>query len=450
MKQDRFSLLTKSVKEIFALDKGKFKAQPPMTTPVKKRNQENFCEFHDEVGHNTDEYMHLRKQIKEMLKAGKLSHLIKELKQINRKEQPKVAKKEETYGKDKALAILMEDEGAEGPIIIEVEIGGHSTTPLIGFSGEIIWPIGQIQLLVKTRDEQHSALAWMNFMVVRSSSSYNGIIGRTGVKKLQAFSSTTHEMLKILVEGGVIIVKNRKPQQVVCTTLAQLGHFHLEAYRYDKHRLNMRVGYSSVRQKKRGQAVDRNQSIQEEVGKLMEAGIMKEVHYHDWVSNPLMVKKQDDSWWMCVDFKYLNKACLKDGYSLSEIDWKEDEEKTTFITSQGIFCHTKMPFGLRNAGATYQCLVDKAFHKQIGRNLEVYVDDIVIKSRMKDETVKDIKETFKTLREINRKLNPKKCTFGVEEGMFLGYKVNAKGLKVCPDKVNVVLRLPSIKCLKDV
>ncbi|GKF48891.1 reverse transcriptase domain-containing protein [Tanacetum coccineum] len=112
---------------------------------------------------------------------------------------------------------------------------------------------------------------------------------------------------------------------------------------------------------------------------------------------------------------------------------KEDEEKTAFITSQGIFCYTKMPFGLRNAGATYQRLVDKAFHKQIGKNLEVYVDDLVIKSRTKDEIVRDIEETFKTLREINMKLNPEKCTFRLEEEMFLGY---TKGLKVCPDKVD--------------
>nr|GEX88301.1 reverse transcriptase domain-containing protein [Tanacetum cinerariifolium] len=104
----------------------------------------------------------------------------------------------------------------------------------------------------------------------------------------------------------------------------------------------------------------------------------------------------------------------------------------------------------RNAGETYQRLVDKAFHKQIGRNLEVYMDDLVIKSRTEDEIVRDIEETFKTLREINMKLNPKKCTFGVEEEMFLGYKVNAKGLKVCPDKVDAVQSLPSLKCLKDV
>ncbi|GJU33359.1 hypothetical protein Tco_1176948 [Tanacetum coccineum] len=206
-----------------------------MTTSVEKRNHAKFCEFHVEVGHNIDECMHLEKQIKEVLKAGKMSHLIKELKQNNGKEQPKAANKEEISEKDKALAILMvqpwervarqritqrfspnpeilfpplgEDEGTKGPMIIEAEIGGHcihriyvdggsaseilyehcfsrlrleiknqlvlATTPLIGFSGEIIWPIGQIQLLVKIGDEEHSTSAWMNFLVVRSPSPYN-------------------------------------------------------------------------------------------------------------------------------------------------------------------------------------------------------------------------------------------------------------------------------------
>ncbi|GKA61398.1 reverse transcriptase domain-containing protein [Tanacetum coccineum] len=207
-----------------------------------------------------------------------------------------------------------------------------------------------------------------------------------------------------------------------------------------EHRLNVREGCPSVRQKKRSQAPERNKAIQEEVEKLVDVGIMKEVHYHNWLSNPVMVKKHDNSWRMCVDFKDLNKACPKDGYPLLEIDWKvqslcgypckcfldaykgyhqikmekEDEEKTVFITSQGIFCYLKMPFGLKNVGATYQRLVDKAFQKQIGRNLEVYVDDLVIKSSTEQEIIRDIEETFKTLEEINMKLNPNKCTFGIE------------------------------------
>ncbi|GJR77123.1 reverse transcriptase domain-containing protein [Tanacetum coccineum] len=129
---------------------------------------------------------------------------------------------------------------------------------------------------------------------------------------------------------------------------------------------------------------------------------------------------------------------------------KEDEEKTAFITSQGIFCYSKMPFGLKNAGSTYQRLVDKAFQRQIGRNLEVYVDDLVIKSHTEEEIIRDITETFKTLRQINMKLNPKKCAFGMQEGMFLGYKVSTNGLKACPDKADAVLSLPSPRCIKDV
>ncbi|GKF40641.1 reverse transcriptase domain-containing protein, partial [Tanacetum coccineum] len=139
-----------------------------------------------------------------------------------------------------------------------------------------------------------------------------------------------------------------------------------------------------------GQAPEHTKAIQVEVQKLIATGIMREVYYHGWLSNPIMVKKHDGSWRMCVDFTDLNKACPQDCYPLPEIDWKieslcgypfkcfldaykgyhqtqmaeSDEERTTFHTSQGVYCYTKMPFGLKNAGATYQRLVDKAFENQ--------------------------------------------------------------------------------------
>ncbi|GKC00950.1 hypothetical protein Tco_0987086 [Tanacetum coccineum] len=227
-----------------------------------------------------------------------------------------------------------------------------ATTPLIGFSGEIIWPIGQIQLLVTIGDKEHFASAWMNFVIVRSPSPYNGIIGRPEVRKLYAFPSTAHGMLKIPMEGGVITLKSSRlvplecamvsrpegtpsttkpiieervkvainpeyPEQTVMVgpTLTEEGRnklcgllqLNLDIFAWKpadmtgvprhiaEHRLNVREGRSPVRQKKRGQTADRNQAIQEEVGKLVEAGIMKEVHYHDWLSNPVMAKKHDDS-----------------------------------------------------------------------------------------------------------------------------------------------------------
>ncbi|GJT57642.1 reverse transcriptase domain-containing protein [Tanacetum coccineum] len=565
-RQDRFALLTKTPKEILALDKGKFKPPPPMTTPVEKRNASKFCEFHGEVGHTTDECMHLKRQIEEMLKTGKLSHLIKELKQSNGKDQAKVAKKGEAAGKDKPLAILMvqtgrkiakqritqtfspetmisfpplgEEDGTEGPMVIEAEVGGHlvhrmyvdrgasseimyehcfnqlrpkirkqmvlAATYLVMFSGEIIWPLGKVSLLVKIGDEEHSTSAWMNFMVVRSHSPYNGIIGRPVVRRIKAIPSTAHRMLKFSVTGGAVTLRSSRiiplecaiisgprthqpvvdqdaeekiqvaihpeyPEQTIAigSTLTKEGRKklcellmqNLDIFAWKpadmtgvsrhiaEHKLNVREVCFLVRQKKRGQASERNKGICEEMEKLVNA-----------------------------DFKDLNKACPKDGYPLPEIDWKveslcgypfkcfldaykgyhqikmakEDEEKTVFITSQGILCYSKMPFGLKNVGATYQRLVYKAFQKQIGRNLEAYVDDLVIKSCTEQEIIWDVGETFRTLRKINMKLNPKKCTFGMKEGVFLGYKVNSEGLTVCPDKVEVILNLPSPKCLKDV
>ncbi|GKF05632.1 hypothetical protein Tco_0036300 [Tanacetum coccineum] len=174
--------------------------------------------------------------------------------------------------------------------------------------------MGQISLLVNIGDEENSTSTWMNFMVVRSPSPYNRIIGRPGVRKIQAVPSTAHGMLKIPVSGGIerikVAIHPEYPEQTIAIGVPP----HIV-----EHRLNVREGCSPVRQKKRSQALERNKAIREEVEKLVDAGIMKEVHYHSWLSNPAK-KKYDDSWRTCVDFKDLNKACPKDGYPLPEID----------------------------------------------------------------------------------------------------------------------------------
>nr|GEV30360.1 reverse transcriptase domain-containing protein [Tanacetum cinerariifolium] len=121
-----------------------------------------------------------------------------------------------------------------------------------------------------------------------------------------------------------------------------------------------------------------------------------------------------------------------------------------FHTSHRVYCYTKMPFGLKNAGATYERLVDKAFNRQIGQNLEIYVDDLVIKSHMETKLLRDIEEMLCTLRQINMKLNLKKCTFRAAKGMFLGYMINPEGIKLCPDKTEAVLQLLSPRTIKEV
>ena len=174
-----------------------------------------------------------------------------------------------------------------------------------------------------------------------------------------------------------------------------------------------------------------------------------------------MVKMANGKWRMCVDFTDLNRACPKDSYPLPWIDTlvdstarhelisfmdtfsgynqikmsEEDQERTSFVTSQGLFCYKVMPFGLKNAGATYQRLMNKMFTHQIGRNVQVYVDDMLVKSLRKNDHLNDLQETFDTLRSCNMKLNPSKCVFGVTAGKFLGFMVSQRGIEVNPEKL---------------
>nr|GEY47801.1 reverse transcriptase domain-containing protein [Tanacetum cinerariifolium] len=198
-----------------------------------------------------------------------------------------------------------------------------------------------------------------------------------------------------------------------------------------KRQLNIREGYSPVRQKKRLAHVCRFHGSEQGLS----AGLL-----------PL----PEIAWKVESLYGYPFK-CFLDAYKgFHQIQLAEaDEEKTPFHTGQGVYCYTKMPFGLKNVGATYQRLMDKVFESQIGRNIEVYVDDLVVKSYTKTEMMRDIEETFRTLRKVNMKLNPKKCSFGLVEGVFLGYVVTPEGIKPCPDKTAVVLQLPSPRTIKE-
>ncbi|XP_059432543.1 uncharacterized protein LOC132165870 [Corylus avellana] len=109
-----------------------------------------------------------------------------------------------------------------------------------------------------------------------------------------------------------------------------------------------------------------------------------------------------------------------------------------------------MPFGLKNAGATYQRLVNRMFQEQIGKNMEVYVDDMLVKSKLQMDHVTDLQEAFKTLKRFKMKLNPTKCAFGVSSGKFLGYMVSSRGIEANPEKIQAVLDMQSPKNVKQV
>ena len=129
---------------------------------------------------------------------------------------------------------------------------------------------------------------------------------------------------------------------------------------------------------------------------------------------------------------------------------EEDQEKTAFITSQGLYCYKVMPFGLKNAGATYQRLVNKMFNKQIGRNMEIYVDDMLVKSKEELTHLDDLKETFTSLKKYQMKLNLSKCVFGVASGKFLGFMVSQRGIEANPEKVQAIINMASPRTVKEV
>ncbi|KAK5786933.1 hypothetical protein PVK06_041583 [Gossypium arboreum] len=128
----------------------------------------------------------------------------------------------------------------------------------------------------------------------------------------------------------------------------------------------------------------------------------------------------------------------------------KDMEKTIFITMWGTFCYKVMPFGLKNAEATYQRAMVTLFHDMMHKEIEVYVDDMIAKSRGEEEHVANLKKLFDRLRKFQLKLNPAKCTFGVTSGKLLGFIVSERGIEVDPDKIKAIQELPPPRTQKEV
>ncbi|XP_058775307.1 uncharacterized protein LOC131649565 [Vicia villosa] len=242
------------------------------------------------------------------------------------------------------------------------------------------------------------------------------------------------------------------------------------------HRLPLKEGCAPVRQKRRRVRPDMDSKIREEVLKQFDAGFLAVVDYPPWIANIVPVPKKDGKVRMCVDYRDLNKASPKDDFPLPHIDIlvdntaqasvfsfmdgfsgynqikmaPEDMEKTTFMTSWGTFCYKVMPFGLRNAGATYQRAMVTLFHDMIHKEVEVYVDDMIAKSRTEEEHITNLHKLFERLKKYKLRLNPNKCTFGVRSGKLLGFIVSQRGIEVDPDKVKAIQAMPVPKTEKEV
>ena len=242
------------------------------------------------------------------------------------------------------------------------------------------------------------------------------------------------------------------------------------------HHLNVNPSVTPKRQPPRRPSKEHVEAVKSEVTKLKQAGTIKKVFYPQWLATTVIVKKKTGKWRVCVDFTDLNRVCPKDPFPMPRIDqlvdatvshpWMSfldvfqgyhqiplsvnDQEKTAFVTPVGNYHYKLMPFGLKNTGSTYQQMMTKMFEPQLGKNVEVYIDDMVVKSKLVSEHLADLTSIFEILREHQLRLNASKCSFGVGSGKFLGYMVTHRGIKVNLDQIKAINNLQTPRNPKEV
>ena len=237
------------------------------------------------------------------------------------------------------------------------------------------------------------------------------------------------------------------------------------------HHLNVNPSVTRKKQPPWRSSKEHSDAIKEEVVKLKRTGAIKEVFQPEWLANMVVVKKKkNEKWRVYVDFIDLNKTYPKDPFPISQIDQLVDvtvghprisfldafqgyhqiplvlanQEKTAFAMPIGNYHYKVMPFELKNAGSTYQRIMTRMFEPQLDKNIEVYIDDMVVKSKAEVEHVNDLGSIFKVLRKHKLCLNTSKYSFGVSLGKFLGYMVTHHGIEVNPDQIKAIngLQLP--------
>ena len=228
---------------------------------------------------------------------------------------------------------------------------------------------------------------------------------------------------------------------------------------YMCHELNINQAYPAVKQKPWRFSPEKSKAINDEVDMLLEIGVIEECKYPNWISNPVVVKKKKGKDRVCVyilliwisraqKIIFLYLRLIKWWIQLLDIlEWvsqmhildiikfqmkKEDRIHITFTLERGFFCYKVMLFGLKNARTTYQKLMNKMFVVLLGRTMEIYIDDMVIKSKKESDHVRDLDECFQILRKHGMHLNPTKCAFRISSSQFLGHMVSRSGIEANP------------------
>nr|AAU90238.1 putative polyprotein [Oryza sativa Japonica Group] len=333
--------------------------------------------------------------------------------------------------------------------------------PIIGVTPGHTWPLGHIDLPVTFGGPANFRTERVNFDVADLSLPYNAVLGRPALVKFMAAVHYAYLQMKMPGPDGPISVHGDLKVALACME-----------QRADRLAVASKPEGGDERLGTSAPATPRQRIVTcDEVP----AGFIREVIHPEWLANPVVVPKANGKLRMCIDYTDLNKACPKDPYPLPRIDQivdstagcdllcfldaysgyhqirmaREDEEKTAFITPIGTYCYTTMPFGLKNAGPTFQRTTRISLGSQIGRNVEAYVDDLVVKTRNQETLLSDLAETFESLRSARIKLNPDKCVFGVPAGKLLGFLVSARGIEANPEKIRAIERMRPPSKLRD-
>jgi ribonuclease HI len=241
------------------------------------------------------------------------------------------------------------------------------------------------------------------------------------------------------------------------------------------HKLAIDPQFRPIKQAPRRLRPEFQDQVIREVDKMIAAGFIKEIQYPRWLANIVPVEKKNGQVRVCVDFRDLNRACPKDDFplpitemvvdattgfdALSFMDGSSgynqikmdpvDAFDTAFRTPKGNFYYTVMPFGLKNAGATYQRAMTYILGDLIHHSVECYVDDMVVKTRDRRNHRDDLQVVFERLRQHQLKMNPLKCAFAVRSGVFLGFIVRVRGIEIEPKKITAIMSMPPPQELKE-
>ncbi|GKV17254.1 hypothetical protein SLEP1_g27785 [Rubroshorea leprosula] len=379
--------------------------------------------------------------------------------------------------------------------------------PIYGFNNQPVPVEGILKLNVAFGSGRAYVTPSIRFLVVKMASSFNIVIGRPTLTEIRAVVSPSHLCLKFPTLTGVATLRGnqeiarhcyvtsvsrpRKEKQVpnpeptqpeVPPTQQVMGVELLDNRPNDEARATpveeveevqldsneptkkTKIG-TKLSSKDRAELIDFLKSnrdvfawtsadmpgiptsVAAEVQKLLQAEFVRRVDYCEWVANPILVKKSNGQWRMCVDYTNLNDACPKDCHPLPSIDRLVESafgnERLSLLDAYSGYHQVHM-------APEDEKMVTIVFRAQIGRNLEVYVDDIVVKSLKAEDHLTDLAETFNNLRTHRMRLNPAKCVFGVESGKFLGFMVSRRGIEVNPEKIKAIEEMKPPKLIKDV